>query len=228
MKYVCNAHLFHPNWCLILHPCPSLGYSPHTSKNGHLFLPSNTLIAYSSLPSCLHLNSPYREAVPNNTIKNVFLFVLCVFICCCCLSFWCVCVCLLCCLTNCHQLSGWKQHAFIFSPFLWVRSPIGIPYWVSQGCNQGWLSYTLTTVLERKYLLPSSFMFLADIISLWLYGWDPYFLTSWKLNGALGSETALRSLPCGPFHRQFTTWLLSSSRPERKFISHSGRSQILF
>lgn len=73
-KYVHNAHIFHPSWCLILHSSPAMGYSPHTSKNGSLLLPPHTVRAYFSLTSSLHLNSPYREAILNNTIKMVFIF----------------------------------------------------------------------------------------------------------------------------------------------------------
>lgn len=129
-----------------------------------------------------------------------------------------ICIHFPCCIRNYHKLRGSKQHTFIISQSPGQKSStaqLGMLLVISHGCNLGvcWSVFAS----KSQSSLPSSWL-LAEFSSF-CQDWGLHFLLALNWGPLSTSRGSSQILPRGCLCRQFTTWLLASSRPGSEHLS---------
>ena len=118
----------------------------------------------------------------------------------------------------------WNVLLMNLSGIKWSPHPIPLPSSITHllshsFCRKVWtcfnwflISWSSQACLIKEDPLPSSIWSLTEFISLWLCNWGLWLLSAygWSHSQMLGATRS--SLPCGPLHSQFTSWLLAYSR----------------
>ena len=114
-----------------------------------------------------------------------------------------------CCTTDCHKLSGLKQHTFFLPQFLWVRSlctaSLGPLLRISQACIESvrWGCGHIRKLNWGRIHLQSM---LAELFTCGYWGTGPWLLAAYWLKDALNSQR----LPQDPCHMCFLPWPFTS------------------